>query len=283
MRSTWPFVAGILVAAVVTAVTLPIVAVTAMVMAVVGAFGHDDAMLAGTSSFAVHEIQGRVTTRLVNNSYHMVSVAVAGEPRPRRLLLRQQATGGDRADGRVRVDAWPADSVSELRKPPLYTIRAVGTVAAIGDDGMLWTERGGRRSAWSLSSGDWLFDADVPPSTFTLDGERPRLGALSAADDDFSPKGVATISYAAPGRLIRRVLLIADDPIRAHMLRATVSASRLTARPDEAGGGRTFELALAAGPVRVPLKGDDLDLAAATLPAGLRLVVIQQWGVDARP
>jgi hypothetical protein len=282
MRSTWPFVAGIILAALVTVVTLPIVVATSLAMAIVGAFGHNDVEKGGASSFIARNEQGRMVTHLANTSYHRIRVAVPGDPRPRSLLLRQRLSSGDDGDGRVRVDAWPLESVADLEKPPLYTIRAAAGTASLGDDGMLWVEFRGRRSAWSLAEGLWLFDADVPLVSFTpegaLEGEQRRLVTLAAADEDMVSRGViAVITYAAPGRVLQRVMLEATDTLRASTLRATITATRLVSRLEEASGRRTLELPLAAGPVRLPVTGDAFDLSQASVPAGLKLVPVRQW------
>ena len=41
---------------------------------------------------------------------------------------------------------------------------------------------------------------------------------------------------------------------------------------------RSIDLALPAGLLRIPLRGDDLDLTAAQLPPGLSLVELTAWG-----
>ncbi len=283
MRSTWPFVAGVIVAALVTAFTLPIMGTTAIVMMVVGALGHDDAVLGGGSSFSIRDERGHYTTRLINTTYNILSVPIVGEPRPKRLLLRQHMVVGDDGRGRVQVDAWPMGAPAELRKAPLYSIRAIASAANLGDDATLWTEREGRRTAYSLVDGTWLFDADLPLAQFTFEPDIRRVAALAVADEEYAARGgVAVITYAAPGRVLRRVVLVADDAMRANTLRATLSATRLVSFADDGAGaspgGRLIELPLAAGPVRLPVAVGDLDLARASVPPGLRLVAIRPWG-----
>lgn len=279
MRSTWPFVAGIIIAALVTLVTMPIMVAVGIGMIYVGGLGRDTAGLTGESAFFIRDEHGRYITRLTNTTYNLLSVPLVGEPRPRRLMARLRTQVGEDGAGQVSLDAWPMGSPAEFRKAPLYSIRVSASSAALGEDSMFWTERAGRKTAYSLADGNRLFDADLPVIQFVFEPEARRMAALAVADEEYSSRGgVAVISYAAPGRVLRRVVLVADDSYRANTLRASISVTRLVTYVDEAMGGRVIELPLAAGPVRIPVLLGDLDLARAKIPAGLRLVVIQPWG-----
>lgn len=284
MRSTWPFVAGVIIAALVTLFTMPITAVVGVGMVYLSRLGKDETALADTSSFYIRDEQGRYTTRLTNTTYTLLSLPMVGEPRPRRLLARMRIQVAEDGDGYANLDAWTMGGPAEFRKAPLYTIRVPAGSAVLGDDNMFWTERAGRRTAYSLADGNRLFDADLPLAQFTFEAESRRMAALSVADEEFASRGgVAVISYAAPGRVLRRVLLLADDSLRANTLRATLGATRLVSYTDEAMGGRLVELPLAAGPVRIPVSLNDADLARAKTPPGLRLIPLQPWGVAATP
>lgn len=279
MRSTWPFVAGIIVAALVTAFNLPIMAVAALGLKYARTLDGSAAALQGESSFTLRDDRGRISTRLVNTTYSIVSVPLVGEPRPRRLLVRQHTVVGEDGQGRAGLDAWPMGSVAELRKAPLYSVRVPAVSASLGDDGMFWTEHSGRRTAYSLADGFRMFDADLPLVHFTFEPEAKRMAALALADDEYAERGgVAVLTYAGPARVLRRLILVADDPIRATTLRATITSTRLVSYTDDASGGRVIELPLAAGPVRVPVTASDLMTGRATVPAGLRLVPLREWG-----
>ncbi|EME67806.1 hypothetical protein H261_21631 [Paramagnetospirillum caucaseum] len=279
MRSTWPFIAGAIVAGLVTLFTLPILVATGLIMMAAGSFGRDEAVLSGGSAFSMRDERGRITSKLVNTTYSVVSVPITGEPRPRRTLLRQRVTVGDDGEGRASLSAWLVGAPSELRKPPLYHISVTAHAASLGDDFLFWTERGGRRTAYSLANGDWLFDSDLPLATFTFEPEARRMAALSQADEEYSSRGgVAVFTYAAPGRVLRRVVLVVDDPMRAGMLRATLSATKLVTYTDEVMGGRVVELPLGSGAVRIPVTPNDMDIRRALVPPGMRLVPIQLWG-----
>lgn len=279
MRSTWPFFGGGIVALHFFAVTVPILAIVAIVMSLAGRLGPDEAVLGGGSSVRMRDVGGRVTMRVTNTTYAQLSVPVMGEPRPRRLLLRQHTESSNDGEGRIRLDAWPVGMPVDLRRPPIYTIRTLGSVANVGEDGLFWTERDGRRSAWSLADGSWLFDTDLPLAGFAFEPEIRRVAALAVADEELWSRGaVGVITYAAPGRVLRRVLLVSVNPLRGNALRATLTASRLVSYTEAGQGGRVIELPLAAGPVRIPVTASDLDIAHASVPAGLKLSPLRPWG-----
>ncbi|KIL96961.1 hypothetical protein CCC_01454 [Paramagnetospirillum magnetotacticum MS-1] len=279
MRSTWPFIAGAIIAGLVTLFTMPILVATGLIMMAAGSFGKDEAALSGGSGFSMRDERGRITSKLINTTYSIVSVPITGEPRPRRTLLRQRVTVGDDGIGKASLSAWLVGAPSELRKAPLFHISVAAHSANLGDDFLFWTETAGRRTAYSLANGDWLFDADMPLVTFAFEAETRRMAALSKADEEYSAKGgVAVFTYAAPGRVLRRAVLVVDDPMRAGMLRATLSATKLVTYTDEALGGRIVELPLGSGTVRIPVTPTEMDLRRAVVPAGMRLVPIQLWG-----
>lgn len=279
MRSTWPFIAGAIFAGLVTLFTLPITVATGLIMKAAASYGRNEATLAGGSAFSLRDDKGRISSTLVNTTYSVVSVPITGEPRPRRTLLRQRLALDEGGEGVASLTAWPVGAPSELRKAPLFHISMPAHAASLGEDFLFWTEKGGRRTAYSLASGDWLFDADLPLAALTFEPDIRRIAALSQADEEYASRGgVAVFTYAAPGRVIRRVVLVADDPIRAGMLRATLSATRLVAYTDETVGGRVVELPLGSGAVRIPVSPNDMDVRRAILPSGMRLVVLQSWG-----
>jgi hypothetical protein len=279
MRSTWPFIAGAIVAALVTLFVLPILVVTGLLMMGARSLGHSEAMLAGGSAYVMRDDHGRVTANLVNTTFSVISVPITGEPRPRRTLLRQRVTVDDAGEGRASLSAWLVGAPSELRKAPLFHISVAAHAASLGDDFLFWTEKAGRKTAYSLANGDWLFDADLPLVTFAFEPETRRMAALSQADEEYASRGgVAVFTYAAPGRVLRRMVLVVDDPMRASMLRATLSATKLVTYTDEVMGGRVVELPMGSGAVRIPVTANDMDFRRALLPAGMRLVPIQLWG-----
>lgn len=281
MRNAWTFLAGILFAGFVMLWSAP-VAVLAVALAVMGGQVNLFHAFSGESVFGAREVDGRMQARMVNVTFRPLQVMLPGEPRPRRLLLRLEVIDGDvfdggaNAQGRVRLDAWPLDQSVDLLQAPLYTVVAPGRMARIEDEGVLTVESGNRRSAYSLASGQWLYDYDGGVASFTVEGERRRMLAAVAADDEMPPGSVAVVSYASPQGVITRLLVSASDPTRARLLRTSVSLIRPSVRT-ELGGARWMDLSMPAGTIRVPFAGDGLDIGRAEVPVGLKLTEFQSW------
>lgn len=283
MRLAWTFFLGMLFAAYVMLVTVPLLALGG---AVVAWFKRPPVYnaLAGESVFGLTERDGRLDGRLVNVNFHTPFVTMAGEPRPKRILVRLEVINGDvfgarPGEGRIRLDGWSMDSAADLGKPSLYTTVAPGRGAAFAEDGTLWVDHGGgRRSVYNLANGEWLFDTDMPPATFLVEAEKKRQVALSAAEDDMPPLAVAAISYAAGQTVLRRVMMTVNDPARARLLRSSISMVRPVVRLEDTTR-RVLELGLPAGVVRIPIVGDDLDLAHAQTPLGVFLSDLKAWKI----
>ncbi|MBC7907994.1 MAG: hypothetical protein H7Y60_14785, partial [Rhodospirillaceae bacterium] len=267
MRLVWTFLTGLFFAGFVMLATSPLLVaglgVTAWAMK-----GELFNALEGVSVFGLREKDGRLDGRMVNVYFQTAHVLMpGGDPRPRRLLLRLEVTNADvfasrPGEGRVRLDAWPLDAAMDLKQPALYTVIAAGRSAVVGDDGTLVVDHGSRRSIYTLANGTWLYDADMAPASFATEGERRRVVALSAVEEDMPPRTVAVLTYATAQVTLKRVLVTADDPTRARMLRSSMAMIRPVARMDDASR-RMIDLSLPAGMVRIPVTGDDLDIAKA--------------------
>ncbi|MCA1909948.1 MAG: hypothetical protein LDL39_16470 [Magnetospirillum sp.] len=281
MRNAWTFIAGLLFAGFVMLWSAPV----AMVMVVLAASSGNVSLFhafSGESVFGAREVDGRLEARMVNVSFRPMMLVLPGDPRPRRLLLRLEVTDSDVFDGsnqgvgRVRLDAWPLDQSVDLLQPPLYTLVVPGRQAMLDDGGLLTVANGSRHGAYSLSSGQWLFDYDGSFASFTVEGERRRYLAAAAADDEMPPGSVAVVSHASPQGLITRLLVTASDTTRARLLRTSVSLIRPAVRQDPAGG-RWVDLAMPAGTIRVPMLGETLDISRAEVPVGLALSEFKNW------
>ncbi|HTH16359.1 MAG TPA: hypothetical protein VL974_06880 [Magnetospirillum sp.] len=281
MRFVWTFIIGLLFAGFVMLATAP------LMLAGIGAAawalkGSMFSALSGESVFGVREKDGRLDGRMVNVTFQTQHVPMPGEPRPRRMLLRLEVTNADvfaarPGEGRVRLDAWALDSVADVKAPALYTIVAPGRAATLSEDGTLVVDHGGRRSVYSLSAGQWLYDADSLPASYAVEGERRRFVALAAAEEDMPARAVAVLTLATAQAPLKRLMIVADDPSRARLLRSGMSMIRPIPRLEDASR-RTVDLSLPAGLVRVPVSGDDLDVAKAQLPQGLGVVELKPWG-----
>lgn len=282
MRYVWTFLAGMCFAGFVMLWSAPVAIVVAVLA---GWGGHINLFhsFSGESVFGVRNDDGRLLARMVNVSFRTAMVPLDGDSRPRRILLRLEVIDTDVFDGapglgRVRLDAWPLEETRDVTRAPLYTVVAAGRKAEIDDDGTLTVDSGdNRRSVYALSSGDWLFDTDGPVTSFSVEGDRRRLLAAAAVGDEMPAGGVAVVTLASPQQVLGRILLSADDPTRARLLRSSVASSRPLVRGD-GQSGRWVELTMAAGSIRVPVDGDRLDLSRAEFPAGLRLGVMSAWG-----
>lgn len=285
MRLAWTFFVGLFFAGFLMLAGAPLLVAGLGLTA--WAFKNDRfSALSGESVFGLREKDGRLDGRLVNVNFQTAHVQMPGEPRPRRLLLRLEVTNADvfasrPGEGRVRLDAWGLDSADDVKKRALYTVVAPGRSAAISEDGTLVVDHGSRRSVYTLASGNWLYDSDLAPATFAGEGERRRFVALGAAEEDLPTRAVGVLTYANNQAILKRVMVTADDPTRARLLRSSVAMIRPVVRLDEAGR-RTVELSLPAGMIRLPLNGDDLDLAKAQLPPGLGLAELKSWRSSGR-
>lgn len=279
MRFAWTFFAGLIFAALTMLVSAPFLAGLGLAAWLLR--GEIWTTLAGESFFAVRDVQGRTAGQLVNVSFRTVMVAIPGQLRPRRLLLRLEVRNPDvfaveQGVGRVRLDAWSLDDAADLKKQALYTVIAPGRAASVEDDGVLVVEKGTRRSVYALAGGNWLFDADSPTAHFAIATDRNRYVAVSSAEDDLPAGAIAVLTYASAQKTVRRVLLTTTDPTRARILRTAVTLSRPLSRLDDTGM-RVVELPLPAGTLRIPLMGDDLDLKGASLPAGVFMAELKPW------
>lgn len=281
MRNAWTFIAGLLFAGFVMLWSAPVALVMVVLAASSGSVNLFHAF-SGESVFGAREVDGRLEARMVNVSFRPMMLVLPGDPRPRRLLLRLEVmdsdvfNGSNQGLGRVRLDAWPLDQSVDLLQPPLYTLVVPGRQAVLDDGGLLTVANGNRHGAYSLSSGQWLFDYDGSFASFTVEGERRRYLAAAAADDEMPPGSVAVVSYAGPQGLITRLLVTASDTTRARLLRTSVSLIRPAVRQDPAGG-RWIDLAMPAGTIRVPMLGDTVDISRAEVPVGLALSEFKNW------
>jgi hypothetical protein len=190
----------------------------------------------------------------------------------------------------------PGDGAQVSRRQPVFVVRQSGCCGG-RDSFSVFALYSGRRlfSATGADADSCWAQLDVPNS-----GGLARLVALHAAysmADDAAFGGrketVGLLTYAAPDRPLARYRLVADsaEAVADFMGEATVrlaGAGKPPTKPEEtdsltlwpANGKRDpaavggFAILLHLTPdklVSIPVKGDKLDLAAASLPKGLRI------------
>jgi hypothetical protein len=185
--------------------------------------------------------------------------------------------------GEVTLEAWPLGT--DLRQKPLYAVK-VGGAEARTVDNVLWVVNRGyvevpMWSIYKLGTGQHLFDtyADLVRFSITREVQTIRYAGLELPPDDAAdarlkePHVVAVLMYASEDRVVRELLLTHANPARARELRSyadtphTLSFVAAPAKSLRARFGQTE--------VTVPLKGDDLDAAAARVPPGMRVAPFQ--------
>ena len=261
-----------------------------------------------SSSINSHtEADGEQIVEIRNVSYEITGTDIPGRPRDQRLLLRKttrskQTLGDIGQDATVTLEAWRWGD--DPRQKPLYAVTASGTDGHTMDNAIFIASRGLEEVEWwsiyKLGTGQHLFDSYVPLLSFSISREilTTRYVGLEAPPDDTrdarlkQPNVVAVLTYASEDRVIREALLTADDPRRAVLLRSYADVTRSVSMSEEAPTGAPAA-AKKAEPSRVlkilfrenypsppnpvelaiPIQNDDLDLAHARLPAGIRAAI----------
>ncbi len=261
-----------------------------------------------------------VVARSVNRSFRVVTIYPPGQPYPRTLLLAQETDVVRSTVEEGPRSAWVRLDVSAIvaakRRPP-FRIDEEGEAGAVADisAGLPFyqvTRYGccGARdsvSTWSLVSGRRLFSATGPIASFDVpnsDGIR-RLVAVHAAysTDDARVFGerrgaAAIVTYASPTEPLRRILVrvqapatldgVIGDPKAMLLLDGSLEPVTSTTlwrsdgrREREAIAGLSVVVEFTPGnAVNIPVVGDDLDLAHATVPARFALEPV---GLDPLP
>jgi hypothetical protein len=245
---------------------------------------------AQSSSTIVYSVSnGEETVEIHNVSYEVTGDHVPGRPPEERLVLRKtvrtkEVVGDKGMEATVALEAWPLGA--GLEQKPLYSITLDGVDVRVIPTALLVVARGTEEVSWwsvhKLGNGQRLFDTYVPVLDFSISREilTPRYIGLEVPPDDTpdarlkEPHVVGVLIYASAERVLREALITCDDPKRAQLLRSysdmerTVSLTSHTIRI-------LFTPSYPAEPVaveaRIPIAGDDLNLARAQLAPGLRL------------
>lgn len=179
------------------------------------------------------------------------------------------------------TEAWKLGV--DLKTKPIYAVTVEGGEVRIVDENLFVVSRGLEEVDWwsvyRVANGTHLFDTYVPLVKFSTsrDTVTMRYAGLEVPEDNHKdarlrePHVVAVLSYASDAKVIRETLITCDDVKQAALLRSFADETRMLAD----NGGKSLRLTFtqnypsppAPVTVAIPIAGDDLDLARATLPA----------------
>ncbi len=247
----------------------------------------------------------------VRNVTYELATNVPGRPPAEFLVLRKtthskETVGDIGVDATVTLEAWRFGD--DLHQKPIYTISATGTDGHSMDNAIFIVSRGTEEVDWwsvyKLGNGQHLFDTYVPLVSFSISKEflTTRYVGFEAPPDDTrdarlkQANVVGVVTYASQDRVIREALLTCDDTERAAQLRSYADETRTVSmvegpstapaarkgRPGEPS--RTLKLSFSESypsspntvEVMIPVQHDDLDLAHAQLPRGIRVSAWQR-------
>ena len=233
------------------------------------------------------------TIEIRNVSYEVVT-NVPGRAPADRLLLRKikrskEVLGDIGMEANVSLEAWRLGD--DLRQRSLYTLNVEGNEANTKDNALFVVSRGleevGWWSVYKLGNGQHLFDTYVPLESFSISRETvtTRYVGLEVPPDDTKdarlkqPNVIGVLTYASDSRVMHEILLTSDDRQQARLLRSFADVTRtlsVTLNPSPTIRiSFTQDFPSSPNPLEVviPVKGDDLDLKEAQLPAKLHAAV----------
>jgi hypothetical protein len=233
------------------------------------------------------------TIEIRNVSYEVVT-NVPGRAPADRLLLRKinrskEVLGDIGMEANVSLEAWRLGD--DLRQRSLYTLNVEGNEANTKDNALFVVSRGleevGWWSVYKLGNGQHLFDTYVPLESFSISRETvtTRYVGLEVPPDDTKdarlkqPNVIGVLTYASDSRVMHEILLTSDDRQQARLLRSFADVTRtlsVTLNPSPTIRiSFTQDFPSSPNPLEVviPVKGDDLDLKNAQLPAKLHAAV----------
>lgn len=230
------------------------------------------------SSVTVSGKAGEETIEVRNTGFE-----VSG-PEGHLLVLRKteqirRVIGDKGIEATTTLEAWPLRA--DRKGKPLYTVKVAGTEGRTVDNALFVVTRGLEEVDWwsvyRLSDGQRMFDTHVPLVRFATarDVLTMRYAGFEVPEDGDPRLKDATLigvlHYASTDRELRQVEFRCADATRARLLRSYFDVQR---RFDFAPGKRALVLSISdAHPdvtVEIPLEGDDLAVAKAKLPAGIR-------------
>jgi hypothetical protein len=223
------------------------------------------------------------TVEITNVNYEVINSNMV----LRKTTKSKQVIGDIGMEASTTTEAWRLGT--DLKQKPLYAVTVEGTESRTVEE-VFVVSRGLEEVEWwsvyRLANGFHLFDTYVPLVKFSISRDQMilRYVGLEVPPDDAKdarlkdPRAVGVVSYASDAKVIREALITCDDPKLAQQLRSYADETRTVA---QSGGvksqslrisfSQSYPSAPATIAVVIPIAGDDLDLAHATLPPRMHI------------
>jgi hypothetical protein len=227
------------------------------------------------------------TVEITNVSYELAGADLV----LRKITKSKQVIGDIDLDASTTTEAWKLGT--DLKEKPIYSVTVKGTESRTVENEVFVVSRGLEEVEWwslyRLADGTHLFDTYVPLLKFSTSRREMilRYAGFDVPPDDSKDTRlndrhvVGVLSYASEAKVIRQGLVTCDDPKLAAQLRSFADETRVLTQ----GGGfnsqilrlafsQNFPSPAATIAAVVPIAGDDLDFARATLPPRMH---IAEW------
>jgi hypothetical protein len=224
------------------------------------------------------------TVEITNVSYELAGSDLV----LRKTTKSKQVIGDIDLEATTTTEAWKLGT--DLKQKPLYSVTVEGTESRTVENEIFVVSRGLEEVEWwsiyRLADGTHLFDTYVPLLKFSTSRKEMilRYAGLEIPPDDskdarFNDRHVVgVLTYASEEKVIREALITCDDPKLAVLLRSYADETRALTQTGAVKSqmlriafSQSFPAAPATIAVVVPIVGDDLDLAHATLPPRMHI------------
>ncbi len=224
------------------------------------------------------------TVEITNVNYEVINSDLV----LRKTTKSKQVIGDIGMEASTTTEAWKLGT--DLKQKPLYSVTVEGTESRTVENEVFVVSRGLEEVEWwsvyRLANGAHLFDTYVPLVKFSTSRKELilRYAGLEVPPDDskdarFNDRHVVgVVSYASAEKVIREGLLTCDDPKLAVLLRSYADETR-TLTQTGAVKSQNLRIGFSQNPpsppapiaVLIPIVGDDLDFAHATLPPRMHI------------
>jgi hypothetical protein len=209
----------------------------------------------------------------------------------RKTMKSKQVIGDIDLEATTTTEAWTVGT--DLKQKPLYSVTLTGTESRTVENELFVVSRGLEEVEWwsvyRLENGAHLFDTYVPLLKFSTSRKETimRYAGFEVPPDDTKDARlndrhvVGVLSYASAEKVFRQALITCEDPKLALLLRSYADETRALTQTGafksqnlRVAFSQNFPAPPATIVVLVPIAGDDLDLAHATLPPRVH---IAEW------